>query len=318
MIRLIATDLDGTVLGPDFRFRPRTLEAFAAAEEAGVDVVFVTGRPYRWLQPLREQLAYESVAICSNGAVIYDLGADRILASETVDPGVIPPLLARLRAELPGAALSAEALDGIYTDPGWGQTNVLETSPDVVRGPLEQVLPADAGVVKLLVRQDGTDPEALYERVRELAGEQVSVTHAVATLPLAEIGQAGLSKGRTLARWCAERGIRAEQVAAFGDMPNDTAMLRWAGHGYAMASGWPQVIEEVGRTCPGFEEDGVAQTIERMLAEGAADGEGAGGGAETDADADTGRGAAGAERVAEGDVAVADSAAVDAGARVAR
>ena len=237
MIRLIATDLDGTVLGPDFRFRPRTLEAFAAAEEAGVDVVFVTGRPYRWLQPLREQLAYESVAICSNGAVIYDLGADRILASETVDPGVIPQLLARLRAELPEAALSAEALDSIYTDPGWGQTNVLETSPDVVRGPLEQVLPADAGVVKLLVRQDGTDPGALYERVRELAGEQVSVTHAVATLPLAEIGQAGLSKGRTLARWCAERGIRAEQVAAFGDMPNDTAMLRWAGHGYAMASG---------------------------------------------------------------------------------
>ena len=103
---------------------------------------------------------------------------------------------------------------------------------------------------------------------------------------------------------------------SFGDMPNDTAMLRWAGHGYAMASGWPQVIEEVGRTCPGFDEDGVAQTIERLLAEGAADGEGAGGGAEADADA--GRGAAGAERVAEGDAPVADSTAVDAGTREAR
>lgn len=270
MLKLIATDLDGTVLGPDFRFRPRTLEALAAAEEAGVEVVFVTGRPHRWLDPLRDQLSYESVAICSNGAVVYDVAADRVLEAETVDPAALPRLLTRLRTHLPEAALSAETLGGVYTDPAWGETNIVETADDVVRGPLERTLPRDAAVVKLLVRQDGADPAALYERVRELAGRAVSVTHAVASMPLAEIGQAGLTKGRTLARWCAARGIAPEEVAAFGDMPNDTAMLRWAGQGYAMASGWPQVIAEVGRTCPGFEEDGVAQTIERLLAEAAA------------------------------------------------
>jgi len=71
-----------------------------------------------------------------------------------------------------------------------------------------------------------------------------------------------------LARWCDLEGIAAEDVLAFGDMPNDTSMLQWAGHGYAMASGWPGVIEEVGRTCPGFEDDGVAQVIEEILSHG--------------------------------------------------
>lgn len=76
-VRLIASDLDGTVLGPDFRFRPRTLEAIAAARDAGIQVVFVTGRPKRWLDPLHEQLDDVGVVICSNGAVVFDPGSCR-------------------------------------------------------------------------------------------------------------------------------------------------------------------------------------------------------------------------------------------------
>ena len=68
MIRLIASDLDGTLIGKDFRFRPRTLHALQAARAAGIQIVFVTGRPSRWLTPIREQTDFDSYAICSNGA----------------------------------------------------------------------------------------------------------------------------------------------------------------------------------------------------------------------------------------------------------
>ena len=77
MIRLIASDLDGTLIGKDFRFRPRTLHALQAARAAGIQIVFVTGRPSRWLTPIREQTDFDSYAICSNGAVIYHLGLTR-------------------------------------------------------------------------------------------------------------------------------------------------------------------------------------------------------------------------------------------------
>lgn len=266
MIKLIATDMDGTVLGPDFRFRPRTLEAIAAAQEAGIEIVFVTGRPHRWLDPLWDQLKYDSVAICSNGAVVYDLARDEVLESELVDGEVVLDLMGRLRRRLPRAKFCAETLEAVLEEENWGRTNLVETG-DVEVGPIESRLDPSTGVIKLLVKDESMQPRELYEEVLDEAGDAVSVTHALANLPLAEIGQPGLSKGRTLARWCAERGITADQVAAFGDMPNDTEMLRWATHGYAMGGGWPEVIEAVGRTCPPFEEDGVAQTIERLIAE---------------------------------------------------
>lgn len=264
MIRLIASDLDGTVLGPDFRFRPRTVEALQAAQDAGILVVFVTGRPYRWLDPVREQLGHDSVAICSNGAVVYDIGQDRILESETLPGAVVLELQERFHHVLPSPVFSVETLAGVVREPGWGETNVVE-SGEFREGPLPEVLEPAAEVIKFLVRDDAMPPRDLVEAVREVTGEEVSVTHSIASLPLAEIGQKGLSKGRTLSRWCADRDISPQEVAAFGDMPNDTAMLCWAGEGYAMASGWPEVIQAVGRTCPPFEEDGVAQTIEDIL-----------------------------------------------------
>lgn len=267
MIKLIATDLDGTVLGPDFRFRDRTVEALRAARAAGVEIVYVTGRPHRWIEPVREQLEYDSVAICSNGAVTYDVAQERVLQAETVPAASILDLRSRLGDVLPDARYSVETLNGVFSEPGWTQTNLPE-NVERTEGPLDELLTPDSRIIKFLVRDESLEPHALYQTVRDAAQDRVSVTHAVANIPLAEIGQAGLSKGRTLARWCAEEGIAADEVLAFGDMPNDTTMLQWAGHGYAMASGWPDVIRAVGRTCPAFEEDGVAQVIEEWLERG--------------------------------------------------
>lgn len=266
-VRLIASDLDGTVLGPDFRFRPRTVDAVKAAEDHGLHVVFVTGRPMRWLDPLREQLDHRGVVICSNGAVVYDLAADLVVESSLFPAREAFAVMDQVAARHPGTLFAVETLDGVHTERGWARTDRMETGAPHV-GSLRELLPADEGVVKLLAKLDAADPQEYFRALAELVAGRLSVTHSVAAAPLVEMGQPGLTKARTLERYAAQRGIGAHEVMAFGDMPNDLEMLTWAAHGYAMANGHPAVARAVGRTAPPFEQDGVAQVIEALLAGG--------------------------------------------------
>ena len=82
---------------------------------------------------------------------------------------------------------------------------------------------------------------------------------------LVEISAAGVTKATTLALLCDELGVGADEVVAFGDMPNDLAMLEWAGTSYAMANGHPSVLELAGRVAPANEDDGVAATLEELF-----------------------------------------------------
>ena len=264
-VRLLASDLDGTVLGHDFRFRPRTLEALAAAQDAGIQVVFVTGRPKRWLHPLHEQLDDVGVVICSNGAVIWDPGRQRVLGSSVFGVHEALPVVEDVRRAFPDSLFAAETLDAVHTDHGWSRTDRMEVA-DVLEGPLADSLTPGTGVVKLLAKLDGAEPEHYVRRVREIVAGRLAVTHSVAAAPLVEMGQRGLTKARTLERYAAELGIERKEVMAFGDMPNDLEMLTWAGRGYAMADGHPEVVAAVDRTAPAFTEDGVAQVIEEYLA----------------------------------------------------
>ncbi|MEX3600158.1 HAD family hydrolase [Kocuria carniphila] len=261
---MIASDLDGTVLGPDFRFRPRTVEAVTAARDAGIHVVFVTGRPKRWLHPLHEQLEDVGVVICSNGAVVYDLKTERIMETSLFDVREAFGIMGEISALFPKTLYAAETLDRVFTDPGWSRSDRMEIFP-VEEAPIKDCLPHGAGVVKLLAKLDGAVPNEYFEHVRDLVDGRLAVTHSVAAAPLVEIGQRGLTKARTLERFAAEHGIASEHVMAFGDMPNDLEMLTWAGRGYAMADGHPGVVTAVGRTAPPFDEDGVAQVIENYL-----------------------------------------------------
>lgn len=270
MVKLIASDLDGTLIGEDFRFRPRTLRALHAAADAGIRIVFVTGRPLRWMRPVLDQLGAEwdgdnSFVFCSNGAVTYDIGRSEILATRTMSGTETHALHRKLEDAFPGSLFIAETLRHVYVQ-GQYQPHAQEDLAKIVEGPIVGTLGADAGVVKYLLYREGASPSALLEQVRELVGERFAVTRSVPYQPLIEIAQQGLNKGRVLADFAAQNGIEPHDVVAFGDMPNDLEMLTWAGQGYAMESGLPQLKAQVGRICPGFFEDGVAQVIEGILA----------------------------------------------------
>lgn len=117
MIKLIASDIDGTLIGHDFTFRPRTLAALAAAREAGIDVVLVAGRPYRWLSAIIEQMGgYDSYAICSNGAVVYHLVDEKIIETHTLPGATMLEVHHLLRETMPQAHFTAETIDTAYID----------------------------------------------------------------------------------------------------------------------------------------------------------------------------------------------------------
>lgn len=263
---MVATDLDGTIVLPDGSVSTRTVKALEQCREVGVDVVFVTGRPTRWLSEVSRATGYWGVAVCANGAVVYDVGAQEVLAVHPVPVEVVAEAVERLREALGGADVALETVDGLLLEPGYRTRWDAGVVP-AGRAPLPSLLAAAPVVVKVLVRAEHSTGDAMLAVAREVLGTIVQATHSNAADCLLELSAAGVSKARTLASLAASRGIGAEDVVAFGDMPNDVEMLRWAGAGYAMTGGHPEAVAAADHAAPSVLEDGVAQVVERLLAE---------------------------------------------------
>lgn len=261
-MQLVATDLDGTIVAADGTVSARTVAALRACERAGIPVVIVTGRPPRWLPSVLSATGLGGLAICANGAVVYDCATQRIATASTIPLPVVEQVVGRLRAELSGMIVALETTAGFVREPGYHATfHDLEQRPRLT---FEQMLAAEPAVVKILIRADGFGDD-LVERARRSAGELIEATHSNARDNLLELGPAGVSKAVTLAKLCADRAIAAESVVAFGDQPNDVPMLRWAGLGYAMADGHPEAIAAADAIAPPCTDDGVAQVLEARL-----------------------------------------------------
>jgi Cof subfamily protein (haloacid dehalogenase superfamily) len=259
--QLIATDLDGTVVRSDGSISARTVSALRAVERAGRTVVFVTGRPPRWMAAVAQETGHTGLAICANGALVYDLHREEVVERFELAVEVGREVVERLRAALPGIAFAVEHGDRFGREPAYvARFDWLEQRV----APVADLL--DAPAVKLLVRHEERDVDELHAAAREILGDLVEVTHSSPAGPaLLEISAAGVSKATTLARFCAERSIDAGAVLAFGDMPNDLPMLAWAGTSYAVANAHPDVLAATDGHTASNDEDGVAQVLERLF-----------------------------------------------------
>ncbi|MFI6447243.1 HAD family hydrolase [Kitasatospora sp. NPDC050543] len=269
--RLIATDLDGTLLCSGGTVSARTAAALAAAEQAGVQVVFVTGRPPRWMQQVSPHIGGHGVAICSNGGAVVDVRRGELLESFPLRVEDALAVATALRTRLPGTSFAFEYPGGFarepqYEVPMWGSD---ENHPI---GPAEELLGTGGpvrGLFKLLAKHPDLDPDKLLAAARETAGHLAEITRS-SPIPLLEISAPGVTKASTLARWCAEQGIDRSEVVAFGDMPNDLEMLAWAGTAYAVANAHPEVLAAVRLHTVSNEQDGVAAVLEQLLDDQAA------------------------------------------------
>ncbi|UER55990.1 HAD family phosphatase [Kineosporiaceae bacterium SCSIO 59966] len=260
---MVATDLDGTVVRRDQTMSARTVAAVRACLDAGIDVVFVTGRPPRWMGPVVEATGHAGTAVLANGAVVYDLATERALDAKEIRADVVLEAAQRLTAAMPGVAFAVETLAGFRSTPAYRPR--WDALAHRVVGDLPDLLADDPRVVKLLARWEGSTSDAMLAVGREVLAGLVEATHSNAADALLEVSAPGVSKAATLAELAARRGVCPADVVAFGDMPNDLAMLQWAGTGYAMADGHPDVLAAADAVAPPCEEDGVAQVLEHLL-----------------------------------------------------
>jgi HAD superfamily hydrolase (TIGR01484 family) len=259
-IRLVATDLDGTLLHTDGTVTARTRDVLTAVERRGITVVFVTGRPIRWMDDLWEHVGGHGLAIVSNGGILYDVHARAVRTARTIPVDDALAAAAILREAVPGTTFAVELLDGFGKEPEFMPR--LPPPADLSVGPLEDVL--DDTAVKLLARHDDMEPERFWAEVESHVGHLMTTTWS-SVGALVEMSAAGVSKASTLEMLCLDRDIAAAEVVAFGDMPNDLPMLAWAGTSYAMANAHPTVQELADHVAPSNEDDGVAAVLEELF-----------------------------------------------------
>ncbi|WP_030259674.1 HAD family hydrolase [Streptomyces violens] len=261
--KLVATDLDGTLLRPDDTVSARTREALAAVTAAGAAHIVVTGRAVPWTRHILTDLDYQGLAVCGQGAQVYHAGENRLLTSVTLDRQLAGLAVAKIEAEVGPLYLAAsrDGLDGaVVVAPGYR----------VHEGPLPNVMidnPADLWadpINKVYIQHPELSDDALAAAAREVAGDLVGVTMAgpgiVELLPL------GLSKATGLSLAARRLGVKAADTIAFGDMPNDIPMFAWAAHGVAMANAHEELKAVADEITTSNEDDGIAAVLERFLA----------------------------------------------------
>ncbi|THA71834.1 HAD family phosphatase [Streptomyces sp. A0958] len=262
--KLVATDLDGTLLRDDETVSARTREALAAVAAAGAAHIIVTGRAVPWTRHVLDDLGYDGLAVCGQGAQVYHAGEHKLLTSLTLDRQLAGLALSKVEAEIGPLALAAsrDGLDGeVLVGPGYR----------VQEGPRPAVFVQDpaemwaAPLNKVYIQHPDLDDDALAKAARAAVGNLVDVVMAgpgvVEILPL------GLSKATGLSLAARRLGVKAADTIAFGDMPNDIPMFAWAGHGVAMANAHEDLKAVAQEITASNEDDGIAVVLERLLQE---------------------------------------------------
>ena len=266
-VRLIVTDLDGTFLSPDGTVSAENTAAVAAAQAAGIPVLFATGRPVRWLDVVKDLPGAHPTVIASNGAVLYDLGAGQLLDRICIDAHVALQAVGSIRAAVPGTSFAFESGTRFGHEPRyrtWTREGVVD--PALFFGPAEEIVHRE-NFVKMLVQSADVAADELLNRVRGCLGSALTATHSAAQgFGLVEISAPGVSKASMLKRLCQRLGIAAEQVAAFGDMPNDLEMLRWAGRPHVVANAHDALLQSGYHVVGGNAESGVGRAIVELIA----------------------------------------------------
>ncbi|WP_293771695.1 HAD family hydrolase [uncultured Corynebacterium sp.] len=271
--RLIASDIDGTFLDRNHRVTKRNRDVVVRAVAAGAHFALSTGRPFRWIAPVLDQLPLRPLCVTSNGAVIYDPAADAVVLAHELQPDTLAELAdvaltATARyggvgfgAERAGASAS-DAVDELFVvDPVYARNDIFMEGfglhdLDVVTG---------SPAVKFIIRNPHLSSHELYELIApHVDAERAHVTYSMDD-GLLEVAAPGVTKAHGVA-WLADHyGVARDEIVAFGDMPNDIEMLQWVGYGVAMGNAADSVKEAADYVTEPNHQGGVAKVLERWF-----------------------------------------------------
>ena len=263
---LIACDVDGTLFDENETITPRTRDAVRAAVAAGAYFIVATGRPPRWIRPVVEALGFAPMAVCANGAVTYDPATDRVMSARTLAVDTLAELAELATRVIPGAGLAVERIGErahdtvtpqFISSPGYEHAWL---NPDNTEVSIEDLLSAPA--IKLLIRRTGARSADMAAELAKHVGIEGDITYSTND-GLVEIVPLGISKATGVEEIARPLGIISDEVIAFGDMPNDLPILRWAGHGVAMGNAHPDVLAAADEVTAPNSDDGVGRVLER-------------------------------------------------------
>ncbi len=265
-VRLIASDLDGTLLRSDATVSPRTARVVAAAEDAGVPFVLVTGRSPRSMHVIAELTGHHGIAICANGAIVFDLHTSSVLELHALPAETALRLVHELRLAVPGVAVACER--GFQPAHEWASESRVEI-PDGSLSETRRLLALP--IANMLVRHAELTAAELLHATKDLFdgfAELATVTYGASMRVGGRLQITGpeVTKAFSLARLADDLGADPDDVVAFGDMPNDLPMLSWAGLGVAVGNAHPEVVALADEVTASNDEDGVAVVVERELA----------------------------------------------------
>jgi hydroxymethylpyrimidine pyrophosphatase-like HAD family hydrolase len=261
-LRLVATDLDGTLLRSDGTISERTRALLGSLIAQGIPVVMVSARSPHDLRRIADYLGIDGIGIASNGAMVVELATTTILDHWQLSSEVATRLVIALRRVLPEAYFAIES--GLRA--GWecGYLEIRGRAPEPGDWIDDALVLCSAPVSKLLMRHPTLSADEMLAIGREIAGDDAVATHSGARL--LELSAVGVDKGLALAALCARLDIAPSNVAAFGDMPNDIPMLRWAGCGVAVANAHAEVLSVADAVTASNDDDGLAVALEALLA----------------------------------------------------
>jgi Cof subfamily protein (haloacid dehalogenase superfamily) len=257
---LVACDFDGTLLGQGHTLSERARTALERLSAHGVPFVIATGRAIGSWLPTARRLGLTVPAVCANGAMVVD-GDGGVLAQRPIPPAVLSFALTRLRQAVPDAVAAVERGTELLHEARFPRA--VGALPRPTRAVATHDLVAHP-VSKLLIRSVGKPDKEWRAIVAEVMGSHLSVVDS--GLPdLVEAMAAGVSKATGLAWLAARLAVTRTDILAFGDMPNDVPMLRWAGQGVAVADGHPAALAAADTVTGACADDGVAAYLERVF-----------------------------------------------------
>lgn len=264
--KLIATDLDGTLLNSAERISPRNRAVLERATASGVQLVLASGRPARWMLPVVEQLHIRPLCVAANGAIVYNSATGEILRSHILDSQTMENA-ARVCVDILGDHIGF-GVERFHPDIYAPEEEIFRVTHNFAHlwdeshfssFDLEKVIEKPA--VKLLVRDEKRSAESMYSLLKhELSG--VHITYSISE-GLLELSYPHVTKVTGLAEVAKDYGVDSKDIIAFGDMPNDIDMLSWAGCGVAMGNAHPILKNYANFITKINDEDGVAHILEQ-------------------------------------------------------
>ncbi|MGI5503670.1 HAD family hydrolase [Lentzea sp. CA-135723] len=262
---LVASDVDGTILSTHEQVSDHTAAVVGRVLADNTPFVLVTGRPPRWVPRIAESLNSTGYAVCANGAVLYHVGEDRVVWQRGINPVRLTDLVHALDTAIPGCAVAAERVGERAGDTvtflaengyqhAWPETHDSATRAEVLGHP----------AIKLLVRRVDMTSAEMTTAATAVLGDEFAITYST-NAGLIEVSERDVTKATGLADVCERLGVAAQDVIAFGDMPNDIPMIQWVGHGVAMANAHPDLKAVADEITASNEQNGVAQVLERWF-----------------------------------------------------